>query len=160
MRTTVTRPSRSALLAVLALTLPVLVGCGGGEDATGVDDGPAATTTAAGGGSGDDVPDLTDAEWTDLTAETDVKVQARDNVFVKPYIEVKAGTTVTFTNRGRNQHNVIAVPEGTFDTIEAEDLEPGTSQDVTFTAPGDYPYYCSLHGTTTKGMVGAIRVVE
>jgi plastocyanin len=155
MRTTLTHRSISAPLAALALALLVLTGCGDSDDAA-VDDAAATTTTAAGA----EVPDLTDAEWTDLTTEADVKVQARDNVFVKPYIEVKAGTTVTFTNRGRNQHNVIAVPEGTFETIDAEDLEPGTSQEITFTAPGDYPYYCSLHGTTTKGMVGAIRVVE
>jgi plastocyanin len=155
MRTTLTHRPISAPLVALALALLVLTGCGDSDDAA-VDDTAATTTTAAGA----EVPDLTDAEWTDLTAEADVKVQARDNVFVKPYIEVKAGTTVTFTNRGRNQHNVIAVPEGTFETIDAEDLEPGTSQEITFTAPGDYPYYCSLHGTTTKGMVGAIRVVE
>ena len=30
----------------------------------------------------------------------------------------------------------------------------------TLTEPGDYAYYCSLHGTATKGMTGAIRVLE
>ena len=155
---TTTSPRRRQLLApwtaAVAVAALVLVGCGDGDDTTASDD--VTTTTSAASAT----PDLSGAEWADLTTETAVKVQARDNVFVKPYIEVKAGTTVTFTNRGRNQHNVIAVPEGTFESIEADDLEPGTSQEVTFTAPGDYPYYCSLHGTTTKGMVGAIRVVE
>ena len=154
MRTTPFRRPLLAPLVATAVAVLVLTGCGDGDDANSVDEGVTTTTAAAG------APDLSDAEWTDLTAEAEVKVQARDNVFVKPYIEVKAGTTVTFTNRGRNQHNVIAVPEGTFETIEADSLEPGSSQDITFTAPGDYPYYCSLHGTTTKGMVGAIRVVE
>ena len=115
---------------------------------------PAETTVAA----GDDVPDLSVEEFEDLTAETAVDVQARDNNFVPAYIEVKAGTTVTFTNRGRNQHNVLPTTEGAFPSIEVDDLEPGTSQDITFDEPGDYPYYCSLHGTKTKGMVGAIRV--
>jgi plastocyanin len=26
--------------------------------------------------------------------------------------------------------------------------------------PGDYAYYCSLHGTPTAGMIGGLRVVE
>lgn len=143
-------------LAASAVALLLLVGCGSDSDEK---SGPSngSSTTAAGTDKG---PDLGGADWVDMTGEADVKVQARDNIFVKPYIEVKAGTTVTFTNRGRNQHNVLAVPEGKFATIEAEDLEPGASQEVTFQAPGDYPYYCSLHGTSTKGMVGAIRVVE
>ncbi|MBK6857737.1 MAG: cupredoxin domain-containing protein [Microthrixaceae bacterium] len=142
-------------LAALAFSALLLGGCGDGGDATKVEDGATSTTAATG-----DTPDLSDAEWTDLTDKDVVTVQARDNIFVKPYIEVRAGTTVTFNNRGRNQHNVLAVPEDRFESIEAEELEPGMKQEVTFTAPGDYPYYCSLHGTATKGMVGAIRVVE
>lgn len=155
MESTGPRPFRmlaSAALAVIALTLSA---CGDGESATGTTD-PVDTTAPA----GDDVPDLSVEEFDDLTAETAVDVVARDNTFVPAYIEVRAGTTVTFTNRGRNQHNVLPTTEGAFPTIEAEDLEPGTSQDITFDAPGDYPYYCSLHGTKTKGMVGAVRVME
>ena len=144
----------ASLLTVAVLTVPALSGCSSDDSAKGGDGSTTTATTAAPG------PDLADAEWSDQTADTAVTVQARDNIFVKPYIEVKAGTTVTFTNRGRNQHNVLAVPEDRFESIEADDLEPGSSQDVTFTAPGDYPYYCSLHGTATKWMVGAVRVVE
>ncbi len=142
-------------LAASAVAVLLLAGCGGDSDEKSSTSNGSSTTAATGSG-----PDLSDADWVDMTGEADVNVQARDNIFVKPYIEVKAGATVTFTNRGRNQHNVLAVPEGKFATIEADDLEPGASQEVTFQAPGDYPYYCSLHGTSTKGMVGAIRVVE
>ena len=31
---------------------------------------------------------------------------------------------------------------------------------MVFDEPGEYPYYCTLHGTETAGMVGTIRVVD
>ena len=103
----------------------------------------------------------------DLSAETfvplsgdDLAVDARDNNFVEPYVEVHVGDTVTFDNVGRNQHNVIPVVDGSFAPIETDAFEPGTTREVTFDESGTFPYYCSLHGTTTKGMVGAVRVVD
>lgn len=146
-----------ALTAVAVSTL-ALTACGDGEDATPSPGQADATTTTVAGT--DEQPDLSVKDFTDMTGQSEVAVQARDNTFLPAYIEIDAGTTVTFTNRGRNQHNVLPTVAGAFEPIEVEDLEPGTSQDRTFDTPGDYPYYCSLHGTKTKGMVGAIRVVE
>ena len=65
---------------------------------------------------------------------------------------------MTFRNDGRNDHNVIPIDPTSFAAIEADQFEPGTEKAITFPKPGDYPYYCSLHGTKTKGMIGAIRV--
>ena len=103
-------------------------------------------------------PDLSGVVFEDQTGSTDVQVDAVDNAFVPEYVQVKAGTTVTFRNDGRNDHNVIPTVTGGFAAIQADQFEPGTEQTITFATPGDYPYYCSLHGTKTKGMVGAIRV--
>jgi len=121
-----------------------------------------ATVAAACGGddAGSSGVDLRDKPFEDRTGSSTVEVDAVDNAFRPAYITVRAGTTVTFINRGRNQHNVLPVVEGAFDPIEVDELEPGASQSITFDEPGDVPYYCSLHGTTTKGMVGAVRVVE
>ena len=47
-----------------------------------------------------------------------------------------------------------------FAEIPAEDFQPKDEDAITFTVPGDYAYYCSLHGTPDKGMIGAIRVLE
>lgn len=139
-----------ALVAILALGI---ASCGSGEAA----DPPSS-------GGGDPKPaggvDLSDKDFEDLTAESDVEVQGRDNRFVAPYIEVKAGTPITFDNKGRNQHNVLPVEKGAFKPIDTAEFEPGESATLTLEKPGDYPYYCSLHGTKTKGMVGAIRVLE
>jgi plastocyanin len=134
------------VLAVLIVSVAVLAGgCS--------DDG-------GDGGSAAEEPDLSEADFVDATASTEVDVQARDNSFVPPYVEVQVGTTVTFTNRGRTDHDVFPVTEGEFEPIEPAELEPGDAASITLDEPGDVPYYCTLHGTTTKGMVGAIRVVE
>lgn len=104
--------------------------------------------------------DLSKADFVDLTAEAEPRVNATDNLFKAPYITVKAGTTVTFRNDGRNTHNLYPVVEGSFDPVDTDAFEPGTETTITFDDAGDFPYYCTLHGTTTKGMVGAVRVLK
>lgn len=133
---------RVLVVLVLAAGLLLAPACGGDDD----------TDSSS--------VDLSDKTFEDLTGSSTVEVDAVDNNFKPAYIEIKAGTEVTFTNQGRNQHNVLPVDEGAFEPIDVEEFEPGTSQSITFDEPGDYPYYCSLHGTKTKGMVGAVRVVE
>jgi plastocyanin len=103
-------------------------------------------------------PDLSSVTFEDHTGKDAVEVDAVDNTFKAEYTEISAGTTVTFRNDGHNEHNVIPTETGGFGAIPADQFEPGTEQTVTFAEPGDYPYYCSLHGTKTKGMIGAIRV--
>lgn len=144
-----------ALLIVAASTV-VIAGCGSSEPAIPVSEAGTATTVAAADGG----PDLSKETFDDLTGEKQVAVQARDNTFVKPYIEVSVGTTVEFTNKGRNQHDVLPVNPDAFSGIPVEDFQPKDSGSITFSVPGDYPYYCSLHGTPTKGMIGAIRVLS
>ena len=140
-------------LSVIAVSIVALLGgCGDGESATD------ATTTTASPAAAEPV-DLSAAEFEDLTDQTEVAVQAVDNSFRSEYIIVKAGTTVTWTNKGRTEHNVLPADDGAFEPIEVQDLEPGMSASITFDEAGDYPYYCSLRGTRTKGMLGAVRVV-
>ncbi|MCZ7631783.1 MAG: plastocyanin/azurin family copper-binding protein [Microthrixaceae bacterium] len=94
------------------------------------------------------------------TGESEVTVDAVDNNFKPKYIEISKGTAVNFVNEGRNVHNVLPVEEGAFKPIDADDFDPGDDGTITFDKTGDFPYYCSLHGTKTKGMIGGIRVVE
>jgi plastocyanin len=116
------------------------------------------TLSATDGTVAPEGPDLSSVTFEDQTGAATVEVDAVDNTFKAEYIEVSAGTKVTFRNDGRNDHNVIPTETGGFGAIQADAFEPGTEQTVTFATPGDYPYYCSLHGTKTKGMIGAIRV--
>lgn len=85
------------------------------------------------------------------------EVGVLDNTFRPGEIDVAAGTEVVWTNGGRNDHNVVPVEDDDWG-VEAEDFAPGDSYRHRFTEPGTYAYYCSLHGTTTKGMVGTIVV--
>jgi plastocyanin len=133
------------LLAFGVLGAAVLAGCGSQSLSS-------SDTTVPEG------PDLSGVAFEDQSGETAVQVDAVDNAFKPEYVQVSAGTTVTFRNDGHNEHNVIPTITGGFEAIEADRFEPGTEQTITFAKPGDYPYYCSLHGTKTKGMIGAIRV--
>lgn len=145
------RTSAAALVLLL-----IAAGCGADEVAGppgsgGVDDAP--ETTVAG-------PDLSGVDFVDQTGTAEVEVDAVDNAFKDEHIEVEAGTTIRFRNDGRNVHNILPVQPGTMAEVPTEAFEPGAEADLTFDEPGEIAYYCSLHGTTTKGMVGAIRVVE
>jgi plastocyanin len=130
-----------ACVIAALLTVGALAGCGDDDsDSSGVD--------------------LSDKEFVDETGNDAVTVDALDNNFRPQYVEVSAGTTVTFENRGRNVHNVIPAEEGAFETIDAGEFEPEDTGDIVFDEPGDYPYYCSLHGNASAGMIGGLRVVE
>jgi plastocyanin len=140
----VLRTTTLAILVVLAV-----LGTACGRDDT------AATPPPTG-----DAVDLSTKNFKLATDTQQVEVDALDNQFTPPYVEVAKGATVTFANDGRNEHNVLPVVDGAFAPIATAAFAPGTSVAVTFDQVGDFPYYCSLHGTPTKGMTGAIRVVE
>lgn len=125
--------------AVACGALVVLAACGGGSSST---------------------YELPSGEKWQPESGSDVVVDARDNIFVPQFIEVKKGTTVTFENTGRNRHNVLPDTEGDFEDIPVDKLDPGMKDSRTFDDVGEFGYYCSLHGTATKGMFGAIKVTE
>ena len=106
-------------------------------------------------GCGDDGARAAEPEVT--LVDTVEPVVVLDNTFRPGRIDVAAGTTVEWRNGGRNDHNVIPVDTYGWG-VEVEDFAPGDLYRYRFTAPGIYAYYCSLHGTATKGMVGTIVV--
>lgn len=132
------------LVAVLVTAL-ALGGCGD-DDAGGIKPGPKV--------------DEPDSSFVSMTGKADVGVEALDNLFKEQFVTVTKGTKVTWTNRGRNMHNIIASNDGGFPTATTDKFAPGASYSVTFDKTGDYPYYCSVHGTKKSGQHGAIRVVD
>jgi plastocyanin len=68
-------------------------------------------------------------------------------VFAPAQLTVKTGTTVTWTNRDDIPHTVVCAGKFRSKTMDTD----GTFS-FTFTAPGDYKYFCSLHPHMT-GMV-------
>ncbi len=128
------------MLAV-ALAAVALVGCADDETRRAGEGALSGTTT---------VPvELVDAE---------AEITALDNVFDPEDAVIEAGTSVTFVNAGRNDHNVVPEDAGADWAIRTEDFGPGTSSSHRFTEPGTYRYYCSIHGTIDVGMIGTITV--
>jgi plastocyanin len=92
----------------------------------------------------------------------EVHVEVKDNDFVPGAIRINPGTTVSWKNEGRSPHDIMpSDPKQDFGRafgVGAGKFTPGTEYEFRFDKPGVYPYYCSLHGTTTKGMIGEVIV--
>jgi plastocyanin len=132
----------------LVLVAGSLAACGGDVDSAGDDGG----LSASDGSSDDSVPEDV------VVIDTDpAGVTALDNSFRPENIEVAPGTEVVWTNKGRNEHNVLHV-DGDDWGVEVDDFQPGATYSHTFDEPGVYRYYCSIHGTTDAGMIGTIVV--
>ncbi len=73
-----------------------------------------------------------------------------DNFTFEPaLLTVKVGTTVTWKNRDDIPHTVVSAGKFRSKAMDTDD-----SYSFTFTAAGDYPYFCSLH----PHMTGTIKV--
>jgi plastocyanin len=124
----------------------LLVACGGDDDAGGLATEGAEPTVEV----PDDVVVMEGA---------DVRVQSLDNTFRSQNIQIEPGATVTWTNDGRNEHDVLPV-EGDAWGVEVADFQPGDEYQHRFDRPGVYDYFCSIHGTTTAGMIGTVVVAD
>jgi plastocyanin len=133
---------------IVGLLLLGAAACGGG-DADG-------SNLSSGEGDEADGADLTlPEEVVDVTGDP-AEVVALDNTFDAEGIRVAAGTTVRWVNNGRQDHDVVAV-QGDWGA-EVDEFHPGDAYEHTFAEPGTYNYYCTIHGTADRGMVGVVVV--
>ena len=88
-----------------------------------------------------------------------IDVLAIDNSFRAETIEISAGDEVRWENRGQNEHNIVPVDPAAWG-IDTDSFQPGDVYEYTFLEPGEYPYYCSIHGNETVGMTGTIVVTD
>ena len=73
-----------------------------------------------------------------------------DNFTFEPaQLTVKVGTTITWKNRDDIPHTVVSAGK-----FRSKTMDTGDSYSFTFTAAGDYKYFCSLH----PHMTGIIKV--
>ncbi len=86
-----------------------------------------------------------------------VPVVALDNSFRPETVRIEVGDEVVWENRGLNDHDVLSI-EGDGWGQEVEGFGPGAVYAHVFTVPGEYRYYCSIHGNEDIGMVGTIIV--
>ena len=76
-------------------------------------------------------------------------VQIRNFAFVPQVLTVKPGTTVTWTNSDDDPHTVTASDK----TFHSAALDTDDKYSFTFTKPGEYGYFCSLHPHMTAKIV-------
>ncbi|HEX6544448.1 MAG TPA: plastocyanin/azurin family copper-binding protein [Ktedonobacterales bacterium] len=105
-------------------------------------------------------------QFKDFTAQKTVSIDMANVAtnssgydFSPPFITIKAGTTVTWSNKTVVPHNVFprpgtTVPDPTFKSPQFIEAQTGTWS-FTFTKTGEYPYYCAIH----PAMLGWISVV-
>ncbi len=143
--------SRSARARVAALLLiaaaPLLAACAEESDASSGTQPSVATDEGA------------DADSDAGVTPTGVvhEVTALDNSFRPERLEVAVGDEVVWINGGRNEHDVLTV-EGDDWGVTVDEFQPGDEYRHVFTEPGEYAYYCTIHGTTTAGMIGTVVV--
>ena len=147
------------VLAVAALAT-LAAACGGTSSA----DGGSSSTPAAASPATSAVatPTPTSTSGGDDTSTGGVKVTIADSSFSPSKIEVKAGTTVTWTNNDAVPHTVTStrsddVDSATSGLFDSGTLQTGESFSYTFTKAGDYPYECTIHASM-QSMHGKVEV--
>jgi plastocyanin len=82
-----------------------------------------------------------------VAATAEVKI---DNFSFGPAaLTVPAGTTVTWTNRDDIPHTVVST-DGVF---KSKALDTDDKFSFSFTKPGTYPYFCSIHPKMTGQVI-------
>jgi plastocyanin len=79
----------------------------------------------------------------------DTQVQIDNFTFIPQRITVKAGTTVTWTNTDDIPHTVASSTK----VFKSKALDTNDKFSFTFTTPGAYEYFCSLHPHMTGAVV-------
>jgi plastocyanin len=79
----------------------------------------------------------------------EIKVTIDNFTFAPAELKLKVGDSVTWTNHDDIPHTVVSAGKFRSKTLDTDD-----SYSFTFTAAGDYKYFCSLH----PHMTGMIKV--
>ena len=78
----------------------------------------------------------------------DVAVKIGNFTFGPQDLKVKAGTTVTWTNEDDIPHTIVSA-----NNFRSKPLDSDDRFSFTFTTPGTYRYFCSLHPHMTGTIV-------
>ncbi|HZP76492.1 MAG TPA: cupredoxin family copper-binding protein [Pseudolabrys sp.] len=79
----------------------------------------------------------------------DVKVNIDNFTFEPQKLTVKVGTTVTWTNRDDIPHTVASSTKA----FKSKVMDTDQSFSYTFSTPGEFAYFCSLHPHMTGTIV-------
>ena len=80
---------------------------------------------------------------------TDAEVDIDQFTFLPQRITVKAGTTVTWINEDDVPHTIVSSSK----VFKSKALDTADKFSFTFTTPGTYEYFCSVHPHMTGAVV-------
>jgi plastocyanin len=83
------------------------------------------------------------------TSPATMEVKIDNFSFGPGTLTIPAGTTVTWTNRDDIPHTVVST-EGAF---KSKVLDTDEKFSFTFSKPGSYPYFCSIHPKMTGKVI-------
>jgi len=83
-------------------------------------------------------------------AEGKLEVKIDNFAFTPQELTVAAGTTVEWVNRDDIPHVVVSDDKKTF---KSNALDTDEKFSYTFTKPGTYPYFCSIHPKMTGKVI-------
>ena len=84
-----------------------------------------------------------------LAQAADLEVNIDQFAFAPQHITVQAGTTVTWSNKDDVPHTVASSSK----LFKSRALDTNDKFSFTFTTPGTYEYFCSLHPHMTAAIV-------
>lgn len=88
-----------------------------------------------------------------LSPSESVSIIIRSFAFEPGDVTIKKGTTIAWTNRDSINHTVTSDNGG---ALNSPVLNQGQNFSFTFTSPGEFNYYCSIH----PSMKGKVTVTE
>lgn len=93
----------------------------------------------------------------DATDQPEVSVDIGDFFYEPTVLTVSKGTTVTWTNQGNIQHNVVSWSGSPNQGLDSELLGNGETYSYTFEETGDYVYFCEPHPFRMRGIVTVVE---
>jgi len=84
-----------------------------------------------------------------VAAQTGPRIEIAKHKFSRPTLTVPAGTTVTWLNRDEDVHTVVSTTQA----FRSAGLETDEAYSYTFTKPGVYEYFCTLHPLMTGKVI-------
>ena len=118
------------------LTTLVLGACGGDDE---MDEGTDTSGTASSGAT------ESDAEPMEDEGAAGDAVQIVDFNYEPANLQVKAGTTVTFTNEDTFAHTVTAKDK----SYDSGNMDEGATFEHTYAEAGTFEYICAIHNSMT-----------
>ncbi len=128
----------------------LLAACGGSSGASSRSATSSAAPTAAASSAmpGMSMPTATGKPGNTAPVAT-TKVAIENFAFAPATITVKAGSTVTWTNKDQDPHTATSQAK----TFSSPTLNRGDVYRFRFTKPGRYPYLCTIHPFMTATVV-------